>query len=167
MNTFKFLGILALLSLFTFKNGLAQNTGKISGKVYDSQTGESLPGANVIIPSTHMGASTNANGRYFILQLKPGSYEIKVSFVGYHDKIIKGIKVDPGVTAHIDVKLDPKSIQSKEIVVRAHQSMVQKDVTSSESFHTSTEMQQIAGIENTNDVFKLQGGVVQGGPQQQ
>ena len=44
-------------------------TGKISGKIIDADTKEVLPGANVQIVGTSMGASTNLDGEFFILNI--------------------------------------------------------------------------------------------------
>ncbi|MCK4447808.1 MAG: carboxypeptidase-like regulatory domain-containing protein [Candidatus Marinimicrobia bacterium] len=58
--------ILVFILLFT-SNLLAGVTGKISGKVSDQSTGEPLHGANVVIDGTTMGASTDVEGFYFII----------------------------------------------------------------------------------------------------
>ena len=50
----------------------AGTTGKIAGTVKDATTGEALPGSNVIIVGTTMGAATDTNGEYFILNIPPG-----------------------------------------------------------------------------------------------
>lgn len=47
----------------------AGTTGKIAGVVKDKETGEPLPGANVIIVGTTYGASANLDGEYVILNL--------------------------------------------------------------------------------------------------
>ncbi|HSH65074.1 MAG TPA: carboxypeptidase-like regulatory domain-containing protein, partial [Bacteroidia bacterium] len=50
---------------------LAGTTGKIQGKVTDKNTGEPLPGVNVIVVGTNIGSATDVNGEYFILQVPP------------------------------------------------------------------------------------------------
>ena len=51
-------------------------TGKIVGRVIDSETGDPLPGANVTIQGTTMGASADADGYYVILKVRPGTYTV-------------------------------------------------------------------------------------------
>ena len=58
-------------------------TGKISGKIIDADTKEVLPGANVQIVGTSMGASTNLDGEFFILNIPPGDYSVRISMMGY------------------------------------------------------------------------------------
>ena len=47
-------------------------TGKISGRVVDTKTGEGLIGANVSLEGTQLGAVTNTKGEIFILTLPRG-----------------------------------------------------------------------------------------------
>ena len=60
----------------------AQTTGKIAGTIKDA-SGESLPGVNVMINETLQGNASNADGDYFILNIKPGSYTLTVSYIGF------------------------------------------------------------------------------------
>ena len=62
----------------------AGNTGKIAGLVKDAQTGEALVGANVTLTGTSMGAATNIDGYYVILNVPPGKYTMASSAVGYN-----------------------------------------------------------------------------------
>ncbi len=55
---FIFLFLLALFPAVAF----AGSTGKIAGKITDAETGEGIPGVNVILVGTSPGAATNLNG---------------------------------------------------------------------------------------------------------
>ncbi len=55
----------------------AGTTGKIAGVVLDGDTGDPLPGANVIIEKTNLGAATDLRGNYAILNVPPGAYKLK------------------------------------------------------------------------------------------
>lgn len=66
-----FLGLLfvSLLSV----TGLAQTgVGKLTGKVVDAKSKEAIIGANVKILGTKLGAATDINGSYFVLNINPG-----------------------------------------------------------------------------------------------
>src|SRR5690606_41750088 len=67
-----------LATVITYAQG-----GKISGKVTEKGTGEPMPGVNIILLGTEMGAATDFNGEYFILNIPPGTYELKASTIGY------------------------------------------------------------------------------------
>ena len=74
-NNIKILLIIsALLSGFL----TAGTAGKITGKVVDQKTGEPLVGCNVIVLETALGAATNLDGTYFILNVPPGRYALKL-----------------------------------------------------------------------------------------
>ncbi|MFH0989407.1 MAG: TonB-dependent receptor [bacterium] len=72
---------------------LAQANGQIYGRVSDADTKEYLPGANVRLQGTSIGAATNKDGDYRLSNLSPGSYELVVSYIGYVSQSIN-IKVD-------------------------------------------------------------------------
>lgn len=70
-------------TLFFAGSAFAQTN--VSGTVTDADTGEPLPGANVIVEGTAMGAATDENGRYAIGDVPSGTHTLTVSFVGYDD----------------------------------------------------------------------------------
>ena len=57
--------------------------GIVSGQVTDAEN-HSLPGATVQIESLHTGVTADINGFYKLPNLKPGTYTLKVSYVGYN-----------------------------------------------------------------------------------
>lgn len=61
----------------------AGGTGKITGKVIDTQTGEELIGINVLVEGTTTGAATGVDGLYIINNIEPGVYSLIFSGVGY------------------------------------------------------------------------------------
>ena len=67
----------------------------VRGNVYDSNGGQPVPFANVILRGTSQGATTDANGFYQISSIKPGDYTLFVSFIGY-DSIETKISVKEG-----------------------------------------------------------------------
>ncbi|MCK4595737.1 carboxypeptidase-like regulatory domain-containing protein, partial [candidate division WOR-3 bacterium] len=63
----------AIFFFILFTTGVyAGVTGKLAGKVIDSETKKALPSANVFILDTRFGAATNDYGEYYIIQLPPG-----------------------------------------------------------------------------------------------
>ncbi|MCB9247554.1 MAG: carboxypeptidase-like regulatory domain-containing protein [Ignavibacteriales bacterium] len=61
---------------------IAQNSGKISGTVVDKASGDPLPGANVLLDGTSMGAATTFEGEYIIHRVSPGDYNMIVKYIG-------------------------------------------------------------------------------------
>ncbi|MDZ7346813.1 MAG: carboxypeptidase-like regulatory domain-containing protein, partial [candidate division KSB1 bacterium] len=80
-------------------------TGKIIGVVTDKATGEALAGANVMIEGTTLGAATNAQGGYIILNVPPGIYTLKASFIGYQVVRISNVRVSVDLTTEVNFQL--------------------------------------------------------------
>ena len=72
-------------------------TGHLTGYVSDAETGEGLPGANVVLNGTGLGAATDIHGRYTIFDVPPGTYTALARFVGYEPLETK-VKVQKGRT---------------------------------------------------------------------
>lgn len=140
----------------------AQNVGKISGVIKDAQTHEGLPSANVIIIGTTVGASTNMEGDYFILNIPPGKYDIQASIIGYRKTIIRDIIVNAGRTTAVDFELPEEVIEMGEIVVQATRPDVQKEKTSTSEIVRFEDVQTLPGIRNVNDIIGLAADVVDG-----
>ena len=102
-----FTNLLAFLVLLFSSTAIFAQTGvgKISGKVLDADTKEPLIGANVIIVNTNLGAATDLDGNYFILNITPGTYEVKVSYVGYAPKTYKDVRVVANITYQLNAEL--------------------------------------------------------------
>jgi iron complex outermembrane receptor protein len=100
------------LCLLTIASVLAQG---IKGKVTDEITGAAIPGATIAILNTSIGATTDAEGNYTV-QVAPGSYTLRVSFVGYGSQGAS-VTVEAGNTATADVKLRESASSLSEVVV--------------------------------------------------
>ncbi len=112
------------LFLLTISLGLSglthgQISGKISGRITDRQTGLPIPGANVLITGTVTGANSNADGRYLIGALAPGSYTIRISAVGYARFEREGVRIASGETTALNAALQPMLIETGEVVITA------------------------------------------------
>jgi hypothetical protein len=86
---------------FTGAPGHTQ-TGKIAGRVIDSETREGLPGANVSIEGSNHGASSDAQGNYVIINVAPGIYTLKSSFIGYAAVVMTDVRVSIDLTTAVD-----------------------------------------------------------------
>lgn len=139
----------------------AGTTGKVAGKVTDASTGEVLIGANIVLVGTTMGAATDADGNYFIINVPPGTYSVRASLIGYAATTVNEVKVSVDQTTKIDFQLKDESVQIGDIVVTAEKSIVQKDLTSTESKVSSEDISMLP-VEDIQSVINLQAGVVDG-----
>ena len=99
----------------------AEADGVIAGTVRDSKSGEPLPGANLLIKGTVIGAASALDGRYRIRGVPAGEHVLRVTYLGYKDREIP-VKLTTGETVRLEIKLDFDVIKTKyEVTVTAQQ----------------------------------------------
>lgn len=161
-NTYAFVLSMLLFMFFMSAASFAGTTGKISGKVVDSETGEPIVGANIVLEGTYLGAAADMNGYYYINNIPPGKYTIVASSIGYQKTIVQDVIVKIDLTTKIDIKLSSTSINiGREVVVRAERPLVQKDLTSNTATVSSEDIKMMP-VESIGQVVNLQAGVVGG-----
>ncbi len=133
-------------------------TGKITGIVKDVRTGEPLAGANVIIEGTSMGAATDAEGYYVILNVPPGKYTVYASYVGYAKLEQKDVYIKIDLTTEINFEMTIQAFQGKTVTVVAERKIIKKDVASSQINISSDEFNDLP-VASVEDVVSLQAGV--------
>ena len=108
------------LLLFVFGLNIvhAQESGKLQGRITDKNSGDPLPGANVFLEGTSLGAATSVDGEYNIRQIQPGNYTMIIRYVGYQEKKMPVI-VKSGKTVEANVELEYVGIESKEVTITA------------------------------------------------
>ncbi len=116
-KTWKSLSLFLLMCLYVIPLSAQENI-KLVGKVTDKDSGEELIGASVVIVGTTLGTKTNIDGE-FTLNVKPGKIDLRVSYVGYQTRTVKGIEVKAGQTNRVDIQLKAEAAQAEEIVVQA------------------------------------------------
>ncbi|MBI2619557.1 MAG: TonB-dependent receptor [Ignavibacteriales bacterium] len=137
---------------------LAGTTGKIAGRVTDRATGEPLIGVNIIVEGTVLGAATDVNGNYVILNVPPGLYNVRAQYVGYQPVIFEKVSVSIDLTTKLDVSLSEAAVELDVVVVEARRDVIKKDITSSQSLVSSQQIQALP-VSEFNDVLQLQAGV--------
>jgi outer membrane receptor protein involved in Fe transport len=135
-------------------------TGKLSGRVKNAETGEPLVGANVFIEDTRLGAATDLDGEYYIINVPAGRYSVTASSMGYQSVTVKNILVTADFTTSYDFELSKKIlVAGKEVVIVAERPLVEKDRTSSVRVSTAEEIENLP-VRGYKDLVALQAGVV-------
>ena len=113
--------IVSSLLLFVFsakamaaEETLENNSGLVTGQITDAEK-QILPGASIIVEGMHAGVTSDINGFYTIANLKPGTYTLKVSYVGYSPKEMT-VTIANGKVLTRDVVLD-EGAELKEVEV--------------------------------------------------
>lgn len=155
---FFLLALLLLLSIFD-PNGFSGTTGKIAGYIKDAETGDPLPGVNVVIEGTMMGAATDLNGYYVILSVPPGRYSLSASMIGYQKSTVNVVKVAIDLTTTINFELGTQILDlGREVVITAERPLVTRDLTSSESRVDAEQIKNLP-VQQVSEVLSLQAGV--------
>lgn len=128
--------------------------GKIAGTVTDEQTGDPLPGAQVLIVGTTMGAATNEQGQYFILNVPPGSYTVRVTFMGYATKEIEGVRSQLDVTTTLDVQLKSTVIEGETVSITAERPPVDKTMTATKISFGEDLVDNILPVNDLNEILQ-------------
>ena len=103
--------------LFLLAIGSFAQNGTISGTVTDLKTGETVVGANVVIQGTTVGAPTDIDGKFSILNVKPGTYNLSVTFITYKAHLIPDVVVEGGKISEIQVQMQEDVSELKEVVI--------------------------------------------------
>jgi hypothetical protein len=106
-----------ILLLFTLS--VNAQTGKISGKIVDAETGEAVIGCNVIVEGTNIGAAADINGIYTITNIPNGVYNLVFSSIGYSKKTVTNVEVKSNQLTTIDIVLPAESFEIEEVVITA------------------------------------------------
>jgi outer membrane receptor for ferrienterochelin and colicin len=137
----------------------ASTAGKIVGTVTDADTGQPLAGVNVFLEGTTMGAATDENGFYVILNVPPGEYTIRSSMIGYAPVTVQEIQVSMGLTTTIDFQMTTEALRTGEVIVVAERPLLKKDEFTSRHSVSSEDIT-MQPIENFRDIARNQAGVV-------
>ncbi len=105
------------VSFLLFSLSVIAQSGTISGIIKDEASGEAIIGANVVIVGTTQGASTNLDGEYSINNVKPGVYNIRVSYVAYNDKTIESVQVGQGSDVNLNIGITENIAELEGIVI--------------------------------------------------
>ncbi|HSL89527.1 MAG TPA: TonB-dependent receptor [Ignavibacteriaceae bacterium] len=150
--------IIILLSTLS----IAQS-GKISGRVIDGATSEPLPFVNILVEETNLGAATDLDGNYFIINIPPGSYNIRASAIGFNSSTIINIVVASGFTTTQDFALQSTALElGQDVVVVAEKPLIRKDLTATTSVVSSDMIAQLP-VTEISDLLQLQAGIVSSG----
>jgi outer membrane receptor protein involved in Fe transport len=141
-------------------NLYAQTSGKLVGRVTD-ESGEPLIGANVILDGTTMGAATDLEGYYSIINVRAGTYKVRFRFLGFKARVVENIRVSADQTTNLDAVLELEIIVGEEVVVIAQKPLVEYNQTSSVSSVNKDDIKNLP-VQSLSEIVNLQAGVIDG-----
>jgi TonB-dependent receptor len=96
---------------------LAQSNAEIAGRVFDSESNVYLPGANVVLEGTYLGAASDRDGIYRIMNVPAGTYTLKVLYVGYEEFSAQVTVASDGKRVIQDIALKLGYVRGDEVIV--------------------------------------------------
>lgn len=120
-NLILILGIL----LITINYSFSQNSGTIKGQVFDEDQNP-MPYVHVYVEvaGNKIGDVTDINGNYTIKPLSPGMYDVRMTSMGYQEKIISSVYVKPGDITFIKNQQMTAGISLDPIVITAGKPLI-------------------------------------------
>ncbi|MGA9119675.1 MAG: TonB-dependent receptor, partial [Bacteroidota bacterium] len=160
MRAFYSVVFVVLIGCLSF-TGFAGTTGKITGTVTDSRTGDKLPSVNVVIEGTTLGAVTNPDGYFVILNIPPGHYRVKATLLGFTTAVVSNVRVDIDQTTNQDFSLSEEAIAGEEVTVVAQRPVVQRDVSASRANIEIADVEKLP-VTSVAGAVQLQAGIQSG-----
>ncbi len=154
------IALVALCMAILAGTALAGVVGTIRGRVTDKRTGEPLIGVNVIVVGTELGAATDANGEYEIINIPPGRYKLTASYVGYNEMTVTDVLVVQDNITIIDFKLSQTVIEVGPVEVKAERPLVNRGQVTVERVITDEEFKRLPVVQ-LSELVGLQAGVTQ------
>jgi CarboxypepD_reg-like domain/TonB dependent receptor/TonB-dependent Receptor Plug Domain len=96
---------IAMIFIAISVKSFSQNVGAIKGKVIEQITKQPIVGANIVIENTTIGTVTDSVGNFSLNNIAEGNYTIKISSVGYQQKVMNDIIVVREKTYYTEVEL--------------------------------------------------------------
>ena len=146
-------------SFLVSSTSYAQTTGSIGGRVLDANDNSPLAGATIKVDGTPLGAVTDDNGEYVILNVDVGTYTVIASYIGYTDTKVNGVKVSVDQRTKIDFDMKPEGeVVTDVIEITAERKGI--DVDQSGRLITQDQIDD-SGVRGIQNIVSKTAGVVQ------
>lgn len=119
MNRTAVICLLLLLAWTLPAPAAPTSNGRVAGIVMDAADNTPLPGANILLEGTALGAVTRSNGFFSIDRVPPGTYRVIATILGYRKMIINGVVVQAGQPQLVRIRLNRQPINMGNVQVRA------------------------------------------------
>ncbi|MFK7775489.1 MAG: carboxypeptidase regulatory-like domain-containing protein [Saprospiraceae bacterium] len=143
-----------VICFLLFQNITIHSQTSITGKITDIDTGEEMIAANIIVSNAGVfvaGETTDIDGNYSI-RIDPGTYDVRVSYTGYVDHLVRSVIANAGQATKVDVQLGASEAVLEEVVVKAYKvPLIKMDATSTGSTVTAEHIRNLP-TRNINSV---------------
>jgi hypothetical protein len=137
--------------------------GKVVGVIKDGNTGDPLIGVNVMIEGTALGAASDMDGVFYIMNVPPGVYTIQAQMIGYKTTFLSKVRVKIDQTTPVNFMMEQSAIKGDEITIVAKRPTVELDLTASKQTLSDTDIRSSWGVEVEEVIQDLPGVNIHGG----
>ena len=138
-----------------------QTTGKIAGTVLEKGSSNPLIGTNVYLANTSYGTATDGEGRFTMINIPPGKYDLRVDMIGYKSVQVNELKVSVNRTSSLNIEMETTVIAGEVVTVEVARLAQKKDQTGTIK-NISGEQINAMAVESVGNVVNMQAGVVNG-----
>ncbi len=138
----------------------ASTTGKLAGRILDINN-QPVIGVNILLMDTFIGAATDNDGYFVIINIPPGMYDVRMSSIGYQTILIREVRVNANQTTTLNETMSEDIIEIDEVVIVAERPLVDVRQTSSVSILGRDDIS-LLPVQELNDIVNLQAGVIDG-----
>ena len=135
-------------------------TAKLAGVVADAD-GNPLVGANVVVEGSNLGAATDELGRYYILDVPVGNYDLRAEYIGYTTVVESGVRTSVGFTTTVDFNLDVAAVAGQAVTVTRERPLINPNATNTTRV-VDKELIDAFAVRGVSNIVNLQTGVVNG-----
>ncbi|MBN1155970.1 TonB-dependent receptor [candidate division KSB1 bacterium] len=136
-------------------------TGTLAGRVIDAGNKKPLPGANIIISGTYIGAATDRDGYYLVNNIPAGKYDVRAEMIGYNKMVQKNVVILMDLRTTLNFEMESTVLNMQEVIVTAEAPMIKRDVTATTHFIARQEIEQLPVL-SFKEIVDIQPGVAAG-----
>lgn len=152
------LSVILIVMIMGASDLLAQRSGRITGRVLEAGSNEPLVGVNVFIDGTTIGAVTDLEGYFFILNVQPGTYNLVFSMIGFATTTVSGVVVHINESTTINIELGEEAVLGEEVFVTAQREIVRLEVSSSRTLITAESIEN-SPVSNLEEILSSYPGI--------
>ena len=150
--------IMLLVILFAGGQSLVAQ-GAIAGKITD-EYGEPMIGATVFVIGTYKGAISDENGKFTIADVKQGDYSVRITYVGFQEKVFNGVSVKTGQTTPLNVKMNSSETVMETVEIIGDPNIIDLESGNSGITIGNEEIAEM-NVRDVQDVVSMQVGVTE------
>ncbi len=131
--------------------------GTIKGRIFDAESGETMPYTNVFVAGSNIGTMAFTDGFYIMKGLRPGTYTVKASYISYGIGE-QTVTLHAGEVINLDFQLEVRAIMAEPLLIAAERALIEVERTGSAHYLTSESMEAMA-LDQVADMIAMQPGV--------